>query len=134
VKVTLSSQKMDGVEAHMDEAVLRQRLEEHSQGHLLKFWDHLNETERCQLTAELSSLDLAYVNRCYEACIGDLKRPNGNCDNHLEPLPESVVGSVVRSDPETLKRYECEGLMLFVSWVSVVHVSIKALLAIVILT
>jgi len=100
---------MDGVEAHADVEVLRQRLAEHGQDHLLRFWDHLDETERHRLTAELSSLDLGYVNRCYEACIDDLKRTNGNCDNRLEPLPESVVGSVVRSDVETMKEYEQEG-------------------------
>jgi len=106
---------MDGVEAHVDQVELRQRLAEHGQEHLLRFWDHLDETEQCRLTAELSALDLGYVNRCYEACIGDLKRVNGNFDDRLEPLPESVVGSVVRSDPETLKGYECEGERFFLS-------------------
>ena len=100
---------MDGVDAHLDLVELRRRLEEHGQGHLLRFWDHLGETEQHQLTSELSTLDVGYVNRCYEACVGELKRSNGNCDDHLEPLPESVVGSVVRSDPETLKQYEREG-------------------------
>ena len=93
----------------MDMEVLRQQLAEHGQEHLLTFLDYLSETERHQLTAELSSLDVGYVNRCYEACIGDLKRSNGNFDDRLEPLPESVVGSVVRSDQETLQQYECEG-------------------------
>jgi len=84
-------------------------LTEHGQEHLLRFWNELGETERCQLIAELSSLDIGYVNQCYEACIVDLTRPNGNCDDRLEPLPESVIGSVVHTDPETLKQYEHEG-------------------------
>lgn len=100
---------MDGVDAHLDIEVLRQRLAEHGQDHLLRFWDHLDDSERHRLTAELSSLDLGYVNQCYEACISDLKRTNGNCDDHLEPLPESVIGSVVRTDSETMKQYEQEG-------------------------
>jgi len=103
---------MDGVEAHVDETELRRRLVEHGQDQLMKFWDHLSESEQRQLTAELSSIDLAYVSQCYEACVGDLKRTDGNCDKHLQPLPESVVGSVVRSDPETLELYEHEGLEL----------------------
>jgi len=100
---------MDGVEANTDVDILRQRLAEHGQDHLLRFWDHLDETEQHRLTSELSSLDLGYVNRCYEACIGDLKRTNGNCDDRLEPLPESVVGSVVRTEADTMKQYEQEG-------------------------
>jgi len=101
---------MDGTEAHVDVEVLRQRLAEHGQDHLLRFWDHLDETEQCRLGTELSTLDVGYVNRCYEACIAELTRPNGNCDDRLEPLPESVIGSVVRTDPETLKQYEIEGM------------------------
>jgi len=104
---------MDGVDGHVDIEMLRARLVEHGQEHLLRFWDHLDETDRQHLTVELLSLDLEYVNRCYEACIGDLKRANGNCDSQLEPLPESVVGSIVRTDAETMKRYEQEGLKLF---------------------
>jgi len=100
---------MDGVDAHVDVHVLRQRLTEHGQDHLLRFWDHLNENEQQRLTAELSTLDVDYVNRCYEACVGDLTRTNGNFDDCLEPLPESVVGSVIRTDPEALKQYEHEG-------------------------
>jgi len=100
---------MDGT----DVEVLRQRLAEHGQEHLLRFWDHLGETERCRLSAELSMLDFVYVNQCYEACIGDLQRTNGNCDDRLEPLPDSVIGSVVRTDPDTLKEYELEGWIFF---------------------
>ena len=100
---------MDGTEAHVDVEVLRRRLAENGQEHLLRFWDDLGETEQCQLSFELSALDVGYVNRCYEACIGDLNRPNGNFDERLEPLPESVIGSVVRTDSEMLKQYEHEG-------------------------
>jgi len=105
---------MDGEEIDMEEEVLREQLEPHNQGHLLRFWDSLDEAERRQLTAELSVLDVAYVNRCYEACIGELKQSSWNCDDRLEPLPESVVGSVVRTDPETLKQYEIEGRHIYI--------------------
>ena len=101
---------MDGVAAHMNLEALRKRLSEHGQEHLLRFWDVLSETEQYRLSSELSTLDVGYVNRCYESCIGDLSRPNGNFDSRLEPLPESVVGSVVRSDVEMLERYENEGI------------------------
>jgi len=104
---------MDGTEAHADVKVLHQRLAEHGQAHLLQFWDHLSETEQFRLSTELSALDAGYVNRCYEACIDDLKRPTSNFDHLLEPLPESVVGSVVRTDPEILKQYELEGWTFF---------------------
>ena len=113
VLLLLLLQAMDSVEAVMDTEELRQRLGEHGQDHLLRFWDMLNNAERHQLTSELSALDVAYVNRCYEACASELKQSSENIDDHLEPLPESVIGSVVRTDPDTLKRYEHEGQTAF---------------------
>jgi UDP-N-acetylglucosamine/UDP-N-acetylgalactosamine diphosphorylase len=90
---------------------LRQNLAKYGQEHLLKFWDILNEVEREHLYKELSELDLDYTSRCCRECLRDLdETTHESIDDHLEPLPDSVFGSVVGTAAETLRLYEEEGL------------------------
>jgi UDP-N-acetylglucosamine/UDP-N-acetylgalactosamine diphosphorylase len=90
----------------VDLTALTSRLTEYNQQHLIKFWDQLSESERNQLYGELNSLDFAYVSRCFKECQEELQKAATAIDDQLQPLPESVVGSYVRTDAAVLQRYE----------------------------
>ena len=47
----------------MDLNGLKTKLEEQGQGHLVKFWDTLNEEERTTLYKDLSAIDLSEVSK-----------------------------------------------------------------------
>ena len=101
-----------GVEEGMEVEVLRARLREHRQGHLLHFWADLCEAEQHSLYTELAGLDLPALNTAFECCMedgGESAPPASSLDERLSPLPDSVLGSVTRTDPATLRLYEHEG-------------------------
>ena len=85
---------------------LNQQLIQYNQLHLIQFWDQLNDIERQQLYSELSHLDLNYITQCFQSCCDELNTVATSIDDQLEPLPSSVVGSVVRTDSKTLQEYE----------------------------
>jgi len=94
----------------MDIAALRQHLTTYNQQHLIKFWDELSDVERKTLYQELTALDLDYVTQCFKQCQEDLSQAEQSIDDLLEPLPDSDLGSVVRTDAQTLKHYQQIGL------------------------
>jgi UDP-N-acetylglucosamine/UDP-N-acetylgalactosamine diphosphorylase len=91
---------------NIDLASLTERLTAHNQQHLIKFWDQLSDSERTQLYEELNSLDFGYIAHCFKHCQEELLQASTAIDDKLQPLPESVVGSYVRTDADTLRRYE----------------------------
>jgi len=91
---------------------LTQRLAEYNQEHLVRFWNDLDDTERGQLYNELTNLDLGYITQCFKNCQEELTKASTVIDDQLEPLPDSVLGSLVRTDVETLRKYEDIGLNL----------------------
>jgi len=95
----------------VDLSSLTQRLAEHNQEHLVRFWNDLNDSERERLHAELTSLDLGYIAQCFKNCQEELTTVAAAIDDQLDPLPESVLGSLVRTDVETLRRYEDIGMI-----------------------
>lgn len=96
----------------MDFDELKEKLTKHGQDHVLRFWDVLSSDERERLYAEVSRIDLEYVTRSFQNCMEGLKQAQETLDDHLDPLPENVVGSVVRTDPDTLKMYESDGVLI----------------------
>ena len=94
-----------------DLSSLTQRLAEYKQEHLVRFWNDLDDTERGHLYNELTNLDLGYITQCFKNCQEELAKVSTVIDDQLEPLPESVLGSLVRTDAETLRRYEDIGMI-----------------------
>lgn len=90
---------------------LRQKLILHKQQHLLDHWNDLTDKEQEQLYHDLEQIDYErvkkYFSRCSESMTTSVK-----VDEFIEPVPRDICGSIVRTDQDTLKAYEAEGLRL----------------------
>lgn len=71
---------------------LQKQYDAAGQGHLLKFWPKLSETERTSLAEQLTALDIERVNRIYKKAVG-AEDPNAPSES-IEPLPKSASDSV----------------------------------------
>ncbi|XP_059168507.1 UDP-N-acetylhexosamine pyrophosphorylase-like isoform X2 [Physella acuta] len=94
----------------MDITALKKNCEAAGQGHLLQFWDNLNEDLQNSLANEISNINLDEVNEYFKEAELSLKDSNEKIDDHLQPLEPAVCGSVARSSEELLKKYENIGL------------------------
>lgn len=63
---------------------LQQRLDAHSQGHVLRFWAKLTPDEQAHLAAQVDSLDLPLIDRLVKEWI--LSHPQGQPFASIEPL------------------------------------------------
>lgn len=93
----------------MDVDALRQRLDTARQGHLLQFWETLNDSEKQSLYNELSHLNFEEINRYFEVSMDSLKHAADKIDDLLEPLPQDVCGSVTRTDEAKQIEYNNAG-------------------------
>ncbi|KAG7273767.1 hypothetical protein CRUP_003267 [Coryphaenoides rupestris] len=83
------------------------------QSHVLRFWSELSEEERSAFLSELSQLDLdALQGHCEAAAAAAASPPQPPAaEQHtIEPVPEDLVGSVLKSDAATLADWENEGM------------------------
>ncbi|KAF8899068.1 UDP-N-acetylglucosamine diphosphorylase [Infundibulicybe gibba] len=89
---------------------LRKRYEAAGQGHLLKFWPDLNESERAALLSQLEALDIERVNRIYKKAISSeakVAHPDAQSDP-IQPLPRDASDSV--TDPKKEGEWRKAGL------------------------
>ena len=95
----------------MDVDSLRSTLKTHGHEHLLQFWDKLSAEEQQQLYADLSSIDYAKINQYFSHCSDALKRAEAGekVDDQIQPLPPQTFGSVSKTSPELIQKYESEG-------------------------
>jgi len=92
---------------------LREKLAKYNQEHLLDFWSQLtSDAERRQLFDELQALNLSEISQYFKNCSSELNQTTetSSIDDRLAPVPDSVHGSIVRTNEETLKSYENEGI------------------------
>lgn len=87
---------------------LRPSLEEHAQGHLLRFAADLSEAERTSLADELTSLELGKIANIFKATMADVEGGSKK-DDRLEPLEPSICGSTLR-DGSRVASWEDSGL------------------------
>ena len=92
----------------MDLESLRAKLKEHKQEHLLEHWESLTDEQQKQLYSDLRCINFAEVNGFFSRCMEQLDATD-KVDDHLQPIPQEALGSVVRTDAQTLKQYEEEG-------------------------
>ncbi|XP_062447090.1 UDP-N-acetylhexosamine pyrophosphorylase-like protein 1 [Rhea pennata] len=87
---------------------VRARLERAGQAHLLRFWPELRPAQRASL---LASLEPGLGEHCRLAAAARSRErdPLERLDGRMEPLPAELLGSVRRSDPAALERWEAEG-------------------------
>uniref|UniRef100_A0A452HQG5 Uncharacterized protein n=1 Tax=Gopherus agassizii TaxID=38772 RepID=A0A452HQG5_9SAUR len=90
----------------------RARLARAGQSHLLRFWAELAPAERAALLAALALLPAeelgAHCRRAAEARAAE-RGPPERSGRRMEPVPAEFLGSVSRSEPATLARWEAEG-------------------------
>ena len=86
---------------------LRPSLEEHGQGHLLRFAAELTEEERGALADELEPLEFGKIAKFFKAAMA--AGGGGKKDEQLQPLGESICGSTLR-DPSRVAEWEGIGL------------------------
>lgn len=96
----------------MDVAGLKKRLEQHRQGHLLRFWDELPAEEQTQLYDDVSSIDLDRVCQYFGKATTVLQETQTKTDDRLEPVPDAVCGSTARMKSEEAKELFETGLRL----------------------
>ncbi|XP_030062912.1 UDP-N-acetylhexosamine pyrophosphorylase-like protein 1 [Microcaecilia unicolor] len=91
---------------------IRHRLQAAGQAHLLRFWAELDTAQRASLLGELAVLDAELLKEhcrsAAEAYAREISAPQ-RLDQRLQPVPSEFLGSVGRSDKETLARWEEEG-------------------------
>jgi len=91
---------------------MRQELERHDQGHLLRFWDQIEAKEQQQLLDDLQSID-------YDEVESNFRRTKANLDSirnnklksgELEPVPDKSWGSAAATDDQTRQIFREKGL------------------------
>lgn len=94
---------------------IRTALEGSGQAHVLRFWSELGEEQREVLLQELGQLELQrleeHCRAAAEAAAAAAASSGPDRDQNLEPVPTESMGSVRRSDPETLAGWEREGFL-----------------------
>src|ERR1700722_13153259 len=88
---------------------LRQRYEAAGQGHLLKFWPQLSESERAALAEQLNALDVNLVNRTFAKSVSSEREAADPAKAEpIEPLPAGVSDST--ADPVKINEWKSIGL------------------------
>ncbi|GAA6232929.1 UDP-N-acetylhexosamine pyrophosphorylase-like protein 1 [Lates japonicus] len=90
---------------------VKQSLESAGQSHVLQFLPELCEEDRDSFLQELSQLDLKGLKDHCEGAAKAAASPSASLDQHLEPVPPQVIGSVKKSDKNSLTAWETEGLL-----------------------
>ncbi|XP_013855389.1 UDP-N-acetylhexosamine pyrophosphorylase-like protein 1 [Austrofundulus limnaeus] len=91
---------------------LQQGLDSAGQAHVLRFWSELSEEQQEVFLQDLVLLDLQNLKEhCEAARRAAAAPPSRSLDRDMEPVPPDIIGSVKRSDPQSLSRWEDEGLL-----------------------
>ena len=88
------------------------RLESAGQSHALRFWAELSAEERDVFLDELSQLDAEELSQHCRAAAEAASRASGEGERleaRMEPVAPEFIGSVCKSDQETLQQWEDEG-------------------------
>uniref|UniRef100_A0A1A7YRE6 UDP-N-acteylglucosamine pyrophosphorylase 1, like 1 n=1 Tax=Iconisemion striatum TaxID=60296 RepID=A0A1A7YRE6_9TELE len=90
---------------------VKRSLEAAGQNHVLRFWPELGEEQQEEFLQELLLLDLQRLREHCQAAAEAAAAPPCSLDRDMEPVPPEITGSVRRSDPNSLIRWEDEGFL-----------------------
>lgn len=85
-------------------------LSKYNQQHLVSFWDELNENEKKSFYNELISLNYEEINNFFQRVQNERNEQATIFDSQMQPVPNELKGSVLKSNNEQLKAYERLGL------------------------
>lgn len=88
---------------------VKQGLESAGQSHVLQFWPELSDEERDAFLLELAQLDLNGLKDHCEGAAKAAASPPDSLDQHIEPVPPEFIGSVRKSDRNSLAEWENDG-------------------------
>jgi UDP-N-acetylglucosamine/UDP-N-acetylgalactosamine diphosphorylase len=109
------------------DSVIKQRLAKANQEHLLAFWSELNDEQREILLNDINEIDFDRVTKAFDGVKQELfadttipitERLNlnvqeeikqENIDELMEPVPDSVTGSINETTEEQLESYRQQG-------------------------
>ncbi|KAF4525141.1 hypothetical protein B566_EDAN005083 [Ephemera danica] len=94
----------------MDQEHMEQRLAQFGQQHLLAFQAQLSPQELADLKMDIHDIRLEEVTSYFRRTIDSVNEDDEKLDDRLQPVPNEVYGSIVRTSPEKLKQYESVGL------------------------
>lgn len=90
----------------MDICELRSTLDQYGQGHLLKHWDQLSESEQWTLYEDLRSIDFAEMNHIFHVSTHPEENEDGkSIDDLMVPIEDEICASQERSTFEELRGY-----------------------------
>jgi len=83
---------------------LREYLALYGQGHLLRFWNILSDSEKHELISDIQEID-------FVTSLADFRKATANCTKtnaiqDVKPIPESIYGDVNGATPEELQCYK----------------------------
>ncbi|XP_067883589.1 UDP-N-acetylhexosamine pyrophosphorylase-like protein 1 [Heterodontus francisci] len=88
---------------------LTERLVAAGQPEVLRFWEQLTAEERRALEAVLYQLEPGELRAHCDSAIRARTPSQAPLIRHMEPLPEEVIGSALRTEAETLRRWQERG-------------------------
>jgi hypothetical protein len=109
------------------DSAIKQRLTNANQAHLIAYWSELNDEQRQILLHDINEIDFDRVTKAYNGIkqelfadptipnIEELKqgdqvdRKQENIDDLMEPVPDSVTGSIDEASKEQLESYRQRG-------------------------
>lgn len=119
------------------DSALKERLTKANQEHLLAYWSELNDEQRQTLLDDLAEIDIDRVTRAYNGVKRELfadptipsnlksndsiqeEIKQDNIDDLMEPVPDSITGSINESTEEQLKSYDQQGSLVLISFLIV---------------
>lgn len=90
----------------MDLEKLHFELKKHDQEHLIQFWPTLTSEERNELDHDIKDINMSEVIDFFRHTIETSADEEEKLDEHLQPIPPELHGSVTRTSPELLRHYE----------------------------
>jgi hypothetical protein len=115
------------------DSALKQRLTNANQAHLLTYWSELNVEQRQMLLHDINEIDFDRVTKAYEGVKQELlsdpaipksevlnqddikETQQANIDELMEPVPDSVTGSINETSKEQLESYHQKGSFICLS-------------------
>ncbi|KAI8997764.1 nucleotide-diphospho-sugar transferase [Pilobolus umbonatus] len=87
---------------------LKELYDTNGQGHVFNFFDSLEVDQQVQLLEQVKTIDVVRLNQIYTKAVEGAEAASHHAN--VEPLPEDVFETVLKSTPEQIRQWETIGL------------------------